>query len=157
MKIKLNKKVNIILAILEIACVIVEPCAANMGVVPPKEGFLQFLRDITKKNNALLIFDEVITGFRLSIGGAQKYYNVTPDLTTLGKIVGGGMPLAVYGGKREVMECVAPLGSVYQAGTLSGNPVAVNSGIETIKILENNVSQYDVLNEKSAKIEKAMK
>ena len=141
----------------EIACVIVEPCAANMGVVPPKEGFLQFLRDITKKNNALLIFDEVITGFRLSIGGAQKYYNVTPDLTTLGKIVGGGMPLAVYGGKREVMECVAPLGSVYQAGTLSGNPVAVTSGIETIKILESNVSQYDVLNEKSAKIEKAMK
>lgn len=141
----------------EIACVIVEPCAANMGVVPPKEGFLQFLRDITKKNNALLIFDEVITGFRLSIGGAQKYYNITPDLTTLGKIVGGGMPLAVYGGKREVMECVAPLGSVYQAGTLSGNPVAVTSGIETIKILESNVSQYDVLNEKSAKIEKAMK
>lgn len=141
----------------EIACVIVEPCAANMGVVPPKEGFLQFLRDITKKNNALLIFDEVITGFRLSIGGAQKYYNITPDLTTLGKIVGGGMPLAVYGGKREVMECVAPLGSVYQAGTLSGNPVAVTSGIETIKILENSVSEYDVLNEKSAKIEKAMK
>lgn len=141
----------------EIACVIVEPCAANMGVVPPKEGFLQFLRDITKKNNALLIFDEVITGFRLSIGGAQRYYNITPDLTTLGKIVGGGMPLAVYGGKREVMECVAPLGSVYQAGTLSGNPVAVTSGIETIKILESNVSEYDVLNEKSAKIEKAMK
>lgn len=141
----------------EIACVIVEPCAANMGVVPPKEGFLQFLRDITMKNNALLIFDEVITGFRLSIGGAQKYYNITPDLTTLGKIVGGGMPLAVYGGKREVMECVAPLGSVYQAGTLSGNPVAVTSGIETIKILESNVSEYDVLNEKSAKIEKAMK
>lgn len=141
----------------EIACVIVEPCAANMGVVPPKEGFLQFLRDITKKNNALLIFDEVITGFRLSIGGAQKYYNITPDLTTLGKIVGGGMPLAVYGGKKEVMECVAPLGSVYQAGTLSGNPVAVTSGIETIKILENSVSEYDVLNEKSAKIEKAMK
>ena len=141
----------------EIACVIVEPCAANMGVVPPKEGFLQFLRDITKKNNALLIFDEVITGFRLSIGGAQKYYNITPDLTTLGKIVGGGMPLAVYGGKREVMECVAPLGSVYQAGTLSGNPVAVTAGIETIKILENSVSEYDVLNEKSAKIEKAMK
>lgn len=141
----------------EIACVIVEPCAANMGVVPPKEGFLQFLRDITMKNNALLIFDEVITGFRLSIGGAQRYYNITPDLTTLGKIVGGGMPLAVYGGKREVMECVAPLGSVYQAGTLSGNPVAVTSGIETIKILESNVTEYDVLNEKSAKIEKAMK
>ena len=105
----------------DIACVIVEPCAANMGVVPPEKGFLQFLREITTKYNSLLIFDEVITGFRLSIGGAQQYYNVTPDLTTLGKIVGGGMPLAVYGGKKEVMQCVAPLGSVYQAGTLSAN------------------------------------
>ena len=113
----------------EIACVIVEPCAANMGVVPPQKGFLQFLRDITHKYNSLLIFDEVITGFRLGIGGAQGFYGIKPDLTTLGKIVGGGMPLAVYGGKREIMECVAPLGSVYQAGTLSGNPVAVSAGI----------------------------
>lgn len=141
----------------EIACVLVEPCAANMGVVPPEEGFLQFLRDITKANGALLIFDEVITGFRLSLGGAQQYYGVTPDMTTLGKIVGGGMPLAAYGGKREVMECVAPLGSVYQAGTLSGNPVAVASGLAMLRELENNPEIYDQLERKSAKIESAMK
>lgn len=142
----------------EIACVIVEPCAANMGVVPPQKGFLQFLRDITHKYNSLLIFDEVITGFRLGIGGAQGLYGIKPDLTTLGKIVGGGMPLAVYGGKREIMECVAPLGSVYQAGTLSGNPVAVSAGIETLKILEENQEKiYGSLESKSAKIEQAMK
>ena len=142
----------------EIACVIVEPCAANMGVVPPQKGFLQFLRDITHKYNSLLIFDEVITGFRLGIGGAQGFYGIKPDLTTLGKIVGGGMPLAVYGGKREIMECVAPLGSVYQAGTLSGNPVAVSAGIETLKILEENQEEiYGSLESKSAKIEQAMK
>ena len=102
----------------EIACVVVEPCAANMGVVPPKRDFLKFLREITKKHGALLIFDEVITGFRLLLGGAQSFYGITPDITTLGKIVGGGMPLAAYGGRREIMECIAPLGSVYQAGTL---------------------------------------
>lgn len=142
----------------EIACVIVEPCAANMGVVPPQKGFLQFLRDITHKYNSLLIFDEVITGFRLGIGGAQCFYGIKPDLTTLGKIVGGGMPLAVYGGKREIMECVAPLGSVYQAGTLSGNPVAVSAGIETLKILEENQEEiYSSLESKSSKIEQAMK
>lgn len=141
----------------DIACVIVEPCAANMGVVPPEKGFLQFLREITTKYNSLLIFDEVITGFRLSIGGAQQYYNVTPDLTTLGKIVGGGMPLAVYGGKKEVMQCVAPLGSVYQAGTLSGNPVAVSAGIETLKILEENQDEiYTRLEKISAQLENAM-
>lgn len=142
----------------EIACVVVEPCAANMGVVPPQKGFLQFLRDITHKYNSLLIFDEVITGFRLGIGGAQGFYGIKPDLTTLGKIVGGGMPLAVYGGKREIMECVAPLGSVYQAGTLSGNPVAVSAGIETLKILEENQEEiYSSLESKSSKIEQAMK
>ncbi|MGN0503201.1 MAG: glutamate-1-semialdehyde 2,1-aminomutase [Ruminococcus sp.] len=141
----------------EIACIVVEPCAANMGVVPPKKGFLQFLRDITEKYNSLLIFDEVITGFRLSLGGAQEYYGVTPDLTTLGKIVGGGMPLAVYGGKREVMECVAPLGSVYQAGTLSGNPVAVSAGIATLKILQRSENLYTELDKKAEKIENAMK
>lgn len=142
----------------EIACVIVEPCAANMGVVPPQKGFLQFLRDITHKYNSLLIFDEVITGFRLGIGGAQGFYGIKPDLTTLGKIVGGGMPLAVYGGKREIMECIAPLGSVYQAGTLSGNPVAVSAGIETLKILEENQEEiYSSLESKSSKIEQAMK
>ena len=141
----------------DIACIIVEPCAANMGVVPPKEGFLQFLRDITNENGALLIFDEVITGFRLSLGGAQKYYGVTPDLTTLGKIVGGGMPLAVYGGKREVMECVAPLGSVYQAGTLSGNPIAVSAGIAALKALERDKDLYDRLDKKAKRLGESMK
>lgn len=141
----------------DIACVIVEPCAANMGVVPPKEGFLQFLRDITRQYGSLLIFDEVITGFRLSIGGAQQYYGVAPDMTTLGKIVGGGMPLAAYGGKKEIMECVAPLGSVYQAGTLSGNPAAVSAGIATIEALERCEDIYSELERKSAMLEQAMK
>ncbi len=141
----------------EIAALIVEPCAANMGVVPPKEGFLQFLRDITAEHGAMLIFDEVITGFRLSDGGAQKLYGVTPDLTTLGKIVGGGMPLAAYGGRREIMECVAPLGSVYQAGTLSGNPCAVAAGIATLKQIESTPDIYEALNKKSAVLEEAMK
>ena len=141
----------------EIAALIVEPCAANMGVVPPKEGFLQFLRSITAEHGAMLIFDEVITGFRLSDGGAQKLYSVTPDLTTLGKIVGGGMPLAAYGGRREIMECVAPLGSVYQAGTLSGNPCAVAAGIATLKQIESTPDIYDALDKKSAVLEEAMK
>lgn len=141
----------------DIACVIVEPCAANMGVVPPKDGFLRFLRDITEKYSSLLIFDEVITGFRLSLGGAQQLYGITPDLTTLGKIVGGGMPLAAYGGKAEIMECVAPLGSVYQAGTLSGNPVAVAAGAATLKILMDSPHIYDELERKSARLEEAMK
>lgn len=141
----------------EIAALIVEPCAANMGVVPPKEGFLQFLRGITAEHGAMLIFDEVITGFRLSDGGAQKLYGVTPDLTTLGKIVGGGMPLAAYGGRREIMECVAPLGSVYQAGTLSGNPCAVAAGIATLKQIESTPDIYDALDKKSAVLEEAMK
>ena len=141
----------------EIAAAVVEPCAANMGVVPPKDGFLQFLRDITNKYNSVLIFDEVITGFRLGLGGAQEYYGVTPDMTTLGKIVGGGMPLAVYGGRREIMECVAPLGSVYQAGTLSGNPVAVSAGIATLKLLESTDNLYYDIDKKAEKIENAMK
>lgn len=141
----------------EIAALIVEPCAANMGVVPPKEGFLQFLRDITAEHGAMLIFDEVITGFRLSDGGAQKLYGVTPDLTTLGKIVGGGMPLAAYGGRHEIMECVAPLGSVYQAGTLSGNPCAVAAGIATLKQIESTPDIYEALDKKSAVLEEAMK
>ena len=141
----------------EIAALIVEPCAANMGVVPPKEGFLQFLRGITSEHGAMLIFDEVITGFRLSDGGAQKLYGVTPDLTTLGKIVGGGMPLAAYGGRREIMECVAPLGSVYQAGTLSGNPCAVAAGIATLNQIESTPDIYDALDKKSAVLEEAMK
>lgn len=140
----------------DIACVIVEPCAANMGVVPPKEGFLKFLRDITKQYNSLLIFDEVITGFRLGLDGAQGYYGIKPDMTTLGKIVGGGMPLAAYGGKKEIMECIAPSGSVYQAGTLSGNPVAVAAGLATLKILDQNPDIYNELERKSKLIESAM-
>ncbi|MDD6992173.1 MAG: glutamate-1-semialdehyde 2,1-aminomutase [Oscillospiraceae bacterium] len=141
----------------DIACIIVEPCAANMGVVPPKEGFLRFLRDITEKYSSLLIFDEVITGFRLSLGGAQQLYGITPDLTTLGKIVGGGMPLAAYGGRAEIMECVAPLGSVYQAGTLSGNPAAAAAGAATLKILMDDTHIYDELERKSARLEAAMR
>ena len=140
----------------EIACIIVEPCAANMGVIPPKSGFLQYLREISSKHGSLLIFDEVITGFRLSEGGAQKYYGVNADLTALGKIVGGGMPLAAYGGRREIMECISPLGSVYQAGTLSGNPVAVAAGIATINAIENMPDIYDELEDRSAKLEAAM-
>lgn len=122
----------------EIATVVVEPVAANMGVVPPKPGFLEELREITQQYGALLIFDEVITGFRLSLGGAQEYYGIIPDLTTLGKIIGGGMPMAAYGGRREIMEKVAPLGGVYQAGTLSGNPIATTAGITTLRILKEN-------------------
>lgn len=134
----------------EIAAIIVEPVAANMGVVPPKAGFLEFLRDITKKDGALLIFDEVITGFRLAPGGAQEYFHIKPDLTTLGKIVGGGMPVGTYGGRREIMQCVAPLGEVYQAGTLSGNPIAMTAGIETIKLLDAHPEIYKQL-EKTTK------
>ena len=115
-----------------IAAVLVEPVAANMGVVPPQPGFLSSLREITAQYGALLIFDEVITGFRLAPGGAQEYYHVMPDLTTLGKIAGGGMPMGVYGGRRDIMEFVAPLGPVYQAGTLSGNPAAAAAGLETL-------------------------
>lgn len=133
----------------EIAAVVVEPVAANMGVVLPSPGFLEFLREITKKNDALLIFDEVITGFRLALGGAQGYYHVTPDLTTLGKIVGGGMPIGAYGGKREIMEMVSPVGPVYQAGTLSGNPIATTAGIETLEILKEDPGIYDRLERKA--------
>ena len=141
----------------EIACVIVEPCAANMGVVPPKEGFLQFLRDITKKNNALLIFDEVITGFRLGYGGAQALFGIEPDMTTLGKIIGGGMPLAAYGGKAEIMDKVSPQGPVYQAGTLSGNPIATTAGIETLRILKAHPEYYTQIDESAKQIAQALR
>lgn len=136
----------------KIACVVVEPVAANMGVVLPKKGFLQFLRDITEKYGSLLIFDEVITGFRLSLGGAQEYFGIKPDMTTLGKIVGGGMPMAVYGGRKEIMDCVAPLGGVYQAGTLSGNPIATTAGIATLTALKENKHLYVDLEKKAEKI-----
>jgi glutamate-1-semialdehyde 2,1-aminomutase len=119
----------------EIACVIVEPIAANMGVVPPAPGFLKGLRELTRREGALLIFDEVISGFRVCFGGAQTLYGVQPDLTTLGKIIGGGLPVAAYGGRAELMEQVSPMGPVYQAGTLSGNPLAMRAGIETLKLL----------------------
>jgi len=119
----------------EIAAVIVEPVAANMGVVPPLPGFLASLRAVTERSGSLLIFDEVITGFRLSYGGAQSLLGVTPDLTCLGKIIGGGLPVGAYGGKRRIMEMVAPLGPVYQAGTLSGNPLAMNAGLATLRAL----------------------
>ncbi|HEY77762.1 MAG TPA: glutamate-1-semialdehyde 2,1-aminomutase [Dehalococcoidia bacterium] len=118
-----------------IGAVIVEPVAANMGVVPPNPGFLAQLRQLTWEFGALLIFDEVITGFRVAYGGAQGLYGITPDLTCLGKIIGGGLPVGAYGGRREIMEMIAPLGPVYQAGTLSGNPLVMTAGIETIKLL----------------------
>lgn len=134
----------------EIAAVIVEPVAANMGVVLPEPDFLPFLREITRRYGALLIFDEVITGFRLSLGGAQEYFHVTPDLTTLGKIVGGGMPVGAYGGREEIMRRVSPDGPVYQAGTLSGNPIATAAGIETLTILKEDPDIYRRLEEKTA-------
>ncbi len=140
----------------DIAAVIVEPVAANMGVVLPKPGFLEFLREITKQYGALLIFDEVITGFRLALGGAQEYYQVLPDLTTLGKIVGGGMPIGAYGGRREIMEMVSPVGSVYQAGTLSGNPIATTAGIETLRILKADPSIYQRIEQKAKRIADAV-
>lgn len=132
-----------------IAAVIVEPVAANMGVVPPRTGFLEELRALTTAHSALLIFDEVITGFRLTFGGAQTLYKITPDLTCLGKIVGGGMPLAAYGGRRDIMDWVAPLGPVYQAGTLAGNPVAVSAGIATLSYLKSR-SPYKALDQLTA-------
>lgn len=131
----------------EIAAIIVEPVAANMGVVLPQEGFLQGLRELCTKHRALLIFDEVITGFRLSLSGAQGYYNIMPDLATFGKIIGGGMPVGCYGGRREIMEMVAPVGPVYQAGTLSGNPVAMAAGMAQLKYLKEHPEVYTKINE----------
>lgn len=126
----------------EIACVIVEPVSANMGVVLPKDGFLKGLRKLCDDNNALLIFDEVITGFRLGLTGASGYFNIHPDLITYGKIIGGGMPVGAYGGRADVMQVVSPVGSVYQAGTLSGNPVAMAAGITQLKILKETPEVY---------------
>jgi glutamate-1-semialdehyde 2,1-aminomutase len=128
-----------------IAAVIVEPVAGNMGCIPPAAGFLEGLRSVTQRYGALLIFDEVITGFRLSYGGAQKLYNIEPDLTMLGKIIGGGLPMAAYGGRAEIMKKVAPVGPIYQAGTLSGNPVAVTAGIAMLQYLEAHRDVYDTM------------
>jgi len=119
----------------QIACVVVEPIAGNMGIVLPREGFLKGLEEACRNYGSLLIFDEVITGFRLAYGGVQKIFGITPDLTCLGKIIGGGMPVGAYGGRREVMEKIAPLGPIYQAGTLSGNPLAMTCGLETLDVL----------------------
>ncbi len=119
----------------EIACIIVEPVAGNMNCVPPVDGFLEALRDVCDENSSVLIFDEVMTGFRVSLQGAQGFYDVKPDLTTLGKVIGGGMPVGAFGGRRDIMECLAPLGSVYQAGTLSGNPVAMAAGLKTLELI----------------------
>ena len=130
----------------EIAAIIVEPVAANMGVVLPQPGFLQGLRDICDEHGSLLIFDEVITGFRLKIDGAQGFFGVRPDLTTFGKIIGGGMPVGAYGGRKDVMEVVSPLGAVYQAGTLSGNPVAMAAGLAQLKLPRDNPQWYEELN-----------
>ncbi|MFA7743745.1 glutamate-1-semialdehyde 2,1-aminomutase [Salinicoccus roseus] len=119
----------------DIAAVIMEPVAGNMGVVPPKEGFLKFVREITEQNDTLLIFDEVMTGFRVNYNSAQGHYGITPDLTCLGKVIGGGLPVGAYGGRRDIMERIAPVGDIYQAGTLSGNPLAMTAGLETLKQL----------------------
>lgn len=140
----------------EIACVIVEPVAGNMGVVPPQPGFLQLLRDLTRKYGALLIFDEVITGFRVAFGGAQELYGIEPDLTCLGKIIGGGLPVGAYGGTAKIMEHIAPLGAVYQAGTLSGNPLAMAAGIEMLNALSDK-RIYEDLEKKSAKLCQGLK
>jgi len=134
-----------------LACVIVEPIAGNMGVVPPHNEFLPFLRDITRKYDILLIFDEVMTGFRVQFGGAQTYYGVTPDLTCLGKIIGGGLPIGAYGGQKEIMQWVAPAGPVYQAGTLSGNPLAVIAGLETLRCLHS-LKTYKLLDQLSGEL-----
>ena len=120
----------------EIACVIVEPFAGNMNLVRPSESFVKALRDLTAKHGAVLIYDEVMTGFRVALGGAQSLHGITPDLTTMGKVIGGGMPLAAFGGRKDIMAAISPLGGVYQAGTLSGNPVAVAAGLKTMEIIQ---------------------
>jgi glutamate-1-semialdehyde 2,1-aminomutase len=136
----------------EIAAVIVEPVAGNMGCVPPKPGFLAGLRQITEKHGAILIFDEVMTGFRVNYGGAQKLYGIKPDMTTLGKIIGGGLPLAAYGGRADIMRKIAPVGPIYQAGTLSGNPLAVTAGIATLLYLEAHPDVYGIIERTTAQL-----
>jgi glutamate-1-semialdehyde 2,1-aminomutase len=135
----------------EVACIIVEPVAGNMGMVPPQKGFLETLRGETEKYGALLIFDEVMTGFRVARGGAQELYGIIPDLTCLGKVIGGGMPVGAYGGRKEIMRQIAPVGPVYQAGTLSGNPLAMAAGIATLTLLEEK-NFFKALNEKTEQL-----
>jgi len=134
----------------QIACVIVEPVVGNMGCVPPQQGYLEFLRSITAKHRTVLIFDEVMTGFRLARGGAQELYKIKPDLTTLGKIIGGGLPVGAYGGRAEIMDMIAPVGPVYQAGTLSGNPLAMAAGLATLRHLREHPEIYRQLDQRSA-------
>ena len=133
----------------QVACIILEPVAGNMGTVPPRPGFLEGLRELCTNEGVILIFDEVMSGFRVAYGGAQQLYGVTPDMTTLGKIIGGGLPVGAFGGKREIMEKLSPSGGIYQAGTLSGNPLAMTAGIETLKLLQQ-PGFYQQLEEKSA-------
>jgi glutamate-1-semialdehyde 2,1-aminomutase len=135
----------------EVACIIVEPVAGNMGLVAPIQGFLETLRDLTRKHNSILIFDEVMTGFRVAFGGAQSLYKIIPDLTCLGKIIGGGLPVGAYGGKKEIMSKIAPQGNIYQAGTLSGNPVAMAAGIATLEQIKA-PGTYERLEEKSGRL-----
>lgn len=138
-----------------IACIIVEPVAGNMGCVPPVPGFLEGLRGLCDRYGIVLIFDEVMTGFRVAFGGAQQLYNIKPDLTCLGKVIGGGMPVGCYGGRRDIMEKIAPVGPIYQAGTLSGNPIAMTAGIETLKILQK-PGVYKMLEKTSSELEKGL-
>ncbi len=140
----------------DIAALIIEPVAGNMGVINPEPGYLDFLREITRENESLLIFDEVITGYRIARGGAQELYDIKPDITCLGKIIGGGLPIGAYGGKKEIMDYIAPEGPVYQAGTLSGNPLAMTAGITTLKIL-NTEGVYQQLKEKTDYLVSKMK
>ena len=140
----------------QIAAIIVEPVAGNMGVIPPESGFLEALRELCDQNRILLIFDEVMTGFRVALGGAQQLYGVHPDLTTFGKIIGGGLPVGAFGGRREIMESLAPVGPVYQAGTLSGNPLAMTAGLETLRLLQE-AGVYESLEEKGQKLEKGIR
>ena len=136
----------------KIAAVIVEPVCGNMGCIPPNGGFLESLRRITQENETLLIFDEVMTGFRVAPGGAQQLYDIRPDLTTLGKVIGGGLPIAAYGGRRDVMSYVAPSGPIYQAGTLSGNPLAVSAGLAVLRHLQSHPEIYDQLNRSTGQL-----
>jgi len=136
----------------EIAAVIIEPVAGNMGCILPENNFLQALRNLCDQHNSVLIFDEVMTGFRLTKGGVQNLYSVDADLITYGKVIGGGMPIGAFGGKKEIMECIAPLGGVYQAGTLSGNPVAVAAGLTTLSILEKEDGIYNSIENSTKKI-----
>jgi glutamate-1-semialdehyde 2,1-aminomutase len=137
----------------QIAAVILEPVVGNMGCVPPRPGFLQRLRELCSRHGTVLIFDEVMTGFRVALGGAQALYGVTPDMTTLGKVIGGGLPVGAFGGRREIMESVAPLGAVYQAGTLSGNPLAVAGGLAMLRFLRDRPESYEEIESSSARLQ----